>query len=115
MTINGGLYVDGGLFDNLPAKCIRGHCDLLVGSHCNHISQDFDSFNLKKVIERSMLLAIYANTQSSQHLCDLLIEPPRMDRFGAFEIAKAKEIFDFAYHFTKSNFMPHHFQHRASL
>jgi Predicted esterase of the alpha-beta hydrolase superfamily len=110
VNFNGGVYVDGGLFDNLPVKPIKHQCDLLIGSHCNHISPDFDAKSLKVVIERSLLMAISANTHSSRLLCDVFIEPPRMDRFSSFEIGKAQEIFDFAYRFTKDNFMPHHFQ-----
>lgn len=110
VSFNGGMYVDGGLLDNLPAKPIKDQCDLLIGSHCNHISPDFDAKSLKVVIERSLLMAIYANTQLSRHMCDVFIEPPRMDRYSSLEIGKAQEIFDFAYRFTRDNFLPHHFQ-----
>jgi NTE family protein len=107
---NGGLYVDGGIFDNLPVRAVRDHADFVIGSHCNHISNDFDAKSLKVVIERSMLMTINANTQISRKLCDVFIEPPHLDRFGSFDIGKAQEIFDTGYQFTKSNFMPHHFQ-----
>ena len=114
VNFNGGQFVDGGVLENLPAKPIRDKCDLLIGSHCNHISPEFDAKSLKVVIERSLLMAIFANTLVSRNLCDVFIEPPRMDRFGAFEIGKAQEIFDYAYRFTKENFMPHHFQKIAA-
>jgi NTE family protein len=104
MHFNGNLYVDGGLLDNLPSKCIRDHCDFLIGSHCNKISNDFDPKNLKVVIERSLLIAVSANTQQSKQLCDVVIEPPGMDRFTVFDIGRAKEIFDYGYRFTKDNF-----------
>lgn len=109
-TFNGGIYVDGGLLDNLPTRPIKEKCDVLVGSHCNHFSSDFDAKSMKLVMERSLLMAIYANTQLSRQMCDVFIEPNRMDRFSSFDIGKAQEIFDFAYRFTKDNFMPHHFQ-----
>jgi NTE family protein len=108
-SINGNLYVDGGLLYNLPARCIRNQCDFLIGSHCNEISQEFDSKNLKKVIERSLLIAVYANTQQSKTLCDISIAPPDMDRFTVFEIEKAQEIFNAGYQFTKNNFKAEQF------
>ena len=114
VTYNGGTYVDGGLFDNLPVRPIKDRCDLLIGSHCNHIGSEFDIKNLKTVIERSLLLAINANTQISRNLCDVVIEPPQMDRYSSFEIAKAQEIFEAGYHFTRKNFLPHHFQKAAA-
>jgi NTE family protein len=32
VTINGGMYVDGGILDNLPVKGIQGQCDFVIGS-----------------------------------------------------------------------------------
>lgn len=113
-AINGNLYVDGGLLDNLPARCIRNQCDFLVGSHCNEISREFDPKNLKKVIERSLLIAVYANTQQSKELCDISISPPNMDRFTVFEIEKAQEIFEAGYQFTKTNFKTEQFYNASA-
>ncbi len=104
VNFNGSLYVDGGLLDNLPAKSIRDQCDILIGSHCNEISKEYDPKNFKNVIERSLLIAIYANTQQSKNLCDVSICPPNMDRFTVFDIGRAKEIFEAGYQFTKQNF-----------
>jgi len=99
-----GLYVDGGVFENLPAKPIRDNCDFLIGSHCNQIPKEFDPKNMKVVIERTLLMAINANTQISKHYCDVFIEPSGLGRYGSFDIGKAQEIFDFAYAFTKEHF-----------
>ncbi|MBS1486417.1 MAG: patatin-like phospholipase family protein [Bacteroidetes bacterium] len=110
VSLNGNVYADGGLLDNLPARCIRHQCDFLIGSHCNEISKEFDPKNFKNIIERSLLIAIYANTQQSKNLCNLSIAPPNMDRFTVFDIGKAKEIFEAGYQFTKSNFIREHFQ-----
>jgi NTE family protein len=109
MSFNGGLYVDGGLFDNLPVRPIKDKCDRVVGLHCNPISQDFDPNSLRTVIERSLLMAITANTVVNKGMCDVFIEPPHLSKFGSFDIGKAQEIFDIAYHYTKANFRPHHF------
>jgi NTE family protein len=110
VSLEGNLYVDGGLLDNLPVKPIRSECDFIVGSHCNHISPDFDVKNIKLVVERSLLISIYANTEVSRGMCDVFIEPPRMDRFSSLDLSKAQEIFEFSYRFTKQNFLPHHFE-----
>ncbi len=110
VSFNGNLYVDGGLVDNLPVKPIRKQCDFIIGSHCNHISPDVDVNNIKLVIERSLLVAIYSNTEISRSMCDVFIEPPRMDRFSSLDLSKVQEIYDFSYRFTIQNFLPHHFQ-----
>ncbi len=110
VTFNGGVYIDGGLLDNLPVKPIKKQCDFIVGLHCNNISAHFAIGNVKKMIERSLLLAINANTQISRSMCDVFIDPPNLDRFGVMDIARAQEIYDAGYQFTKANFLPHHFQ-----
>ncbi|MDZ4713886.1 MAG: patatin-like phospholipase family protein [Cytophagales bacterium] len=110
LQLDGFMYVDGGLLDNLPVRPIREKCDFIIGSHCNQVSQSFDPANLKVVIERSLLMAIGANTMVSKNLCDLVIEPPGLDKYSSFDIGKAKEIFDLGYKFTKENFSKANFE-----
>lgn len=100
----GGVYVDGGILDNLPVKAIHDKCDFIVGSHCNFITSEFDIKNFRSVIERSLLMAINANTMVSKTLCDVLIEPPEVGKFSGFDLSKAPEIFDIGYQYTRKNF-----------
>lgn len=110
VKFNDHTYVDGGILDNLPVKPIIDKCDFIVGLHCNSISHDFDARNIKNVIERSLLMAINANTQLSRSMCNVFIEPPLLDKFTAFDIGRAQEIYDIGYKYTKANFKPEHFQ-----
>jgi NTE family protein len=110
ISLNGKLFVDGGVLDNLPVKPIRKKCDLLIGSHCNPIGSDFDAKNLRAIIERSLLMAINCNTQKSRELCDVFIEPPDLNKFTGFGLSKAQEIFDIGYRFTIENFSINQFQ-----
>lgn len=109
----GGLYVDGGILDNLPVKAIYDKCDFVVGSHCNFITAEFDIKNFRNVIERSLLMAISGNTAMSKTLCNVLIEPPDVGRYGAFDLARAGEIFDIGYQYTKRNFTAEQFRYDA--
>lgn len=106
---NGGLYVDGGIIDNLPVKGIYDKCDFIIGSHCNFIRADVDLKNFRTVIERSLLMAINGNTTVSKTLCDILIEPPDVGKYSGFDLSKAREIFDIGYRYTKENFTPDQF------
>jgi NTE family protein len=110
LTYGGGTYVDGGLLDNLPSRCIRDECDFLIASSCNPISRNFDAKNLKAIIERSLLMAISANTMISKKLCDKIIEPQKLDQFSSFEIAKAQEIFDIGYQYVTEHYTIDDFQ-----
>lgn len=110
VQIDGHVYVDGGLMDNLPARCIHDDVDFLIGSHCNFINPEFTLVNFRSVIERSALIAVSGNTTISKNLCDVLIEPPEVGKFSGMDLAKAKDLFDAGYAFTKENFSRDHFQ-----
>ena len=105
----GGVYVDGGILDNLPVKAIHDKCDFIVGSHCKFITSEFDLKNFRSVIERSLLMAIHGNTMVSKTLCNVLIEPPEVGKYSGFDLSKASEIFDIGYQYTKRNFTPDQF------
>ena len=110
IAINGSLYVDGGVLDNLPTSAIRNKCDFLIGVNCNFIGNDFDAKNLKTVIERSMLMSIGMNIRPSKTMCDVYIEAPGVSHISGFEIGKAKDLFDIGYEFTKKNFKAEDFK-----
>ncbi|MBL7865117.1 MAG: patatin-like phospholipase family protein [Cyclobacteriaceae bacterium] len=103
ISFKGSLFVDGGVMDNLPVRPLHGKCDFIIGSHCNGVSPTFDVTNFLVVVERSLLMAIGANTLHSKNLCDAVIEPAGLDKFSGFDIGKAKEIFDLGYRYTKEN------------
>ncbi|CAN5121939.1 patatin-like phospholipase family protein [soil metagenome] len=109
VQIKDGLYVDGGVLDNLPSLPLTKTCEFVVGSHCNLVTPLFDTHSTRAVVERSLLMAIGANTWSSKQLCDVVIEPPGLDHFTVFDIGKSKEIFDLGYKWTKENFNDSHF------
>jgi len=104
------LYVDGGLLDNLPVRPIREQCDFIVASHCNHMDTTYDEHSLRAIIERSLLLAVTANTAASRRQCDIVIEPPKLGRFSSLDMSHSQDIFDAGYNFTRQNYLPHHFQ-----
>ena len=110
VQINGNVYVDGGLMDNLPARSIHDHVDFLIGSHCNYITSEFNLVNFRSVIERSALIAVSGNTTVSKNLCKVLIEPPEVGKFSGTDMARAKELFDAGYQYTKANFTAKDFQ-----
>ncbi|HEY5918851.1 MAG TPA: patatin-like phospholipase family protein, partial [Chryseolinea sp.] len=66
VQLNGALYVDGGIMDNLPAKPIRQQCDFLIGVHCNFLSDGFDARNFRSVVERSLMMAINGTSTFSK-------------------------------------------------
>lgn len=102
VSLNGQLFIDGGLMDNLPVRPLVGKCDIIIGSHCNPVAENFDARNVKEVTERSLNLAINAATQHSKTHCNLIIEPPALGKYSTFDLDKGKEIFDYGYTHTMS-------------
>ena len=107
--LNGEVYVDGGIMDNLPTRPIRDRCNVLIASSCNDVSSGFDVRNFRSVIERSMLIAINGNTTISKNLCDVLIEPPGLGNLSVFDVSKAADAYDRGYQYVKANFSPEDF------
>ena len=110
VELNGGLYVDGGVLDNLPVKAIQDKCQFIIGSHCNFIRSDVDLKNFRTVIERTLLMAINGNTTVSKSLCHVLIEPPDVGKFSGFDLSKAQEMYDIGYRYTMENFKADQFR-----
>jgi len=96
-----GIFVDGGILMNLPSQVLKKKCDYIIGSSCNPIGGGFQLSGVKKLVERSMLLAINGNNSISKKKCDLIIEPEILSGYSAFELKKANEIFKAGYDETK--------------
>lgn len=110
LILNGNVYVDGGIMDNLPTRPLRDKCDILIASNCNNVSSDFDVRNFRSVVERSLLIAINGNTTISKNISDVVIEPPGLGNISVFDVGRAVEVFERAYEFSKTNFSLFDFQ-----
>jgi NTE family protein len=104
MNLDGHVFVDGGIIDNLPARPLVGKSDFIIGSHCNPVEQRFDIKNAKEVTERSLLIAINANSSLSKTHCNVIIEPPELGKFTTFDLSRGKEIFEIGYNYVKNNY-----------
>ena len=100
-VINNVTYVDGGLYNNLPANAIRDKCKILIGSHVNYIGKVDNFHGLRHIAERAFTLGIDYNVIPSKKLCDFLIEPPKMQEYSYWDFGKAPEIVEVGYNHTK--------------
>jgi NTE family protein len=97
VEINGKHYIDGGITNNLPVEPLVGHCDKIIGLHCNPVDKAYDTGNMKELLERTFIITINGNVENRKKVCDLFLEPYELKKFGAFDFAKAKEIFSVGY------------------
>lgn len=100
LRMNGGIYADGGLLNNLPVEPLLDKCDFIIGIHTNPINTALPLTSMRAIMERSLLLAIQNNVKDRAKKCDLFIEPPTLNRFTTFDSKKARDIFEIGYDYT---------------
>lgn len=97
VELDGHLYVDGGLYDNLPYEPINEYCHQLIGVHVNPIGRSKDFNNLVDIAERTFQLSVAGHIPQKKGQFDLFIEPPGLDEYNILRISKADEIFNIGY------------------
>lgn len=103
IELNGDTYIDGGILNNLPIEPLIDYCDVIIGSNCNPISENYEPGNMRSILERTLLMTFNVNTIAKKDLCDLFLEPEELKIFGAFNFSKANEIFQIGYEYGKSS------------
>ncbi|MDX5339946.1 MAG: patatin-like phospholipase family protein [Cyclobacteriaceae bacterium] len=94
------FFVDGGVLNNLPVEPLEGICEVVIGANCNHLPEDSNITNIKKMIERSVIMSMNYNVYSRMAKCDYFIESPGLGKYGVFDIKKAPELFQAGYEQT---------------
>lgn len=102
VKMNGALYVDGGLLDNLPTRSIRQQSDIVIGINVmpNVAVSNKTISNVFGILSRSFDLSIQANAEPSKSLCNVLVEPSELYDYHIFQFGKHKEIADLGYQAT---------------
>ncbi|MBX2817295.1 MAG: patatin-like phospholipase family protein [Saprospiraceae bacterium] len=104
VDINGDLYLDGGVMNNMPAEPIRHECDFLIGS--NAVTKDQksneDISNIRSIMSRVFEVSLWYRSRIDSVHCDFLIEPVGLNRFHMFNFSKAQEMFDLGLRSTLS-------------
>lgn len=100
VKINGSLYSDGGILDNLPVRPIKDKCKKIIGVHVNYTGPEETVDSMMKIAERSFHLSIGARIAEMAKVCDLFIEPEGLKKFSLLEIGKGRKMFEIGYQET---------------
>ncbi len=101
VTIQDSIYVDGGLFNNLPAQALKGKCDVIIGVDVvPYFEVKKEVKNASDVLALSIRSIEHRNGAKGRKLCDYLIEPPSVEKYSAFSFDKYKEIYQIGYDTT---------------
>lgn len=102
VEINGKLYADGGVLDNLPLKPILDCCKKTILINISPLLPIKEMKNLVQVATRMLQLSVHAREDLKKTQADFHIEPPEMDKYEILDTKHAQEIFDVGYKYTKS-------------
>ncbi len=99
--INGQLYADGGILDNLPVRPLKEKCRRIIGVHVNYTGPQDNIEGAMSIVERAFHLSIGARISETANDCDLFIEPEELQDFGLMDMSKGREMFEIGYRHTK--------------
>ena len=100
VAYQGRQLVDGGLLNNLPVEPLLGLGRPVVGVHCNPLNREAQLPTLRRVVERTLQIALSANVATRKMQCDLLLEPPQLRLYRPLDFRKADELFEIGYRYT---------------
>jgi NTE family protein len=100
VQINGQLYLDGGILNNLPVEPFVGESLPMIGVHVNPVGEINSIPSALKIMERSFNLAVYANVIDRMKLCDFIFEPPALSAYSVYSYSKANEIYRIGYEYA---------------
>lgn len=100
ITIDGQLYVDGGVLNNFPVEPLLNNCDFIIGSSCNHLNPVHDISRITSLMARAGVMSINKDMEQKAPFCNVLIEPKGMGEISTFDMKKAETIYWLAYEET---------------
>lgn len=100
ISIDGNMYVDGGVLNNFPIEPLLGNCDFIIGSSCNHLNAVDKITGITKLMARAGTMSINHDMERKAALCDVLIEPKGLGEINTFDMKKAETVYWLAYEET---------------
>ncbi|MFT6845215.1 MAG: NTE family protein [Flavobacteriales bacterium] len=101
ITIDNELYVDGGLFNNLPVSPLNLICKKVIAVNISPTAPRKNITNILNVATRAFQLSVSANMMHQKIQADILIEPKELSNFDLLDTSHAEEIFDLGYQAVK--------------
>lgn len=102
ISINGDIYADGGLVDNLPLLPLLNKCEYLIAVSLIPVNKREKITGLKSIISRVAEMTTNHNLNNEKEGCDLIIEPPKLADYEYLSVRKSNEIYNVGYEYTKN-------------
>ncbi|CCU80621.1 SERINE PROTEASE [Halanaerobium saccharolyticum subsp. saccharolyticum DSM 6643] len=102
VEINGELYVDGGLFENLPVNPLLDKCDKLIAVNVMPVNLDEKLENITDIAIRTFQLKTAVNAAELKAKADIYIEPTGVEKYNILNTKYSQELFDLGYNYCKN-------------
>ena len=101
VPLNGQLYLDGGLLDNLPYTPLTSFCDRIIVVNISRTAavKKFDS--LKDITVRVIQMVVNQDSENAKRNCDLYLEPPGMENNQTFDMTRWDEFYRIGYDYCR--------------
>ncbi len=100
VKINGDLFLDGGLMNNLPIKPLRKSCDFIIAVNVTPFEKRLPVKSMKSIILKSVYISVENQTRQKGKKADWLIEPTGIIRFDGFKLKDSDKLFELGYNYT---------------
>ncbi len=100
IKLKDSLYVDGGLYNNLPAQALVGKCDYIIGVDVLPYKEVFSTKKRSDILMYSIRSIEHHNSKDGRKLCNFLIESPAINEYDEFSFKYYKEIYRIGYQTT---------------
>ncbi len=102
VEIDGKLYCDGGLLENIPVEPLVGMCNKIVVSNISPLQKPAEIKNLIQMVTRTFHLSIHSRIKHAQNHADLYVEPDKLTHFDLLSVGQADEAFEIGYQTVRS-------------
>lgn len=102
VKIKGELYVDGGLFENLPVNPLLDKCDVLIAVNVMPVNLTEKLESITDIAVRTFQLKTIVNAEELKAKADIFIEPPGIEKYNILNTKYSQELFELGYNYCKN-------------
>lgn len=100
VELNGTIYNDGAIFDNLPYKPLEPLCDHVIAIHVSPIRPVVELTNIVQIAIRAFELGVNGNIQEKKSEKRTVIAPKDVDKYALLDASDADALYNLAYEHT---------------
>lgn len=101
VTLNGDVYADGGLLDNIPIAPIKNDCEKIIVSNISPVNPVSELKNLIQIASRTFYMSVKFNLEEVKDVASVYIEPDGIENYDVLSRSHADELYELGYNAAK--------------